>query len=382
MDEIYQEMNNSDSFSLLHVARDIRKISGGVPKVVNQLLKAKLKNINSVALATIGECDKKNISIINESRIFQYWGWSLNQSEEIKKIISNNDIIHIHGVWSSVQFFSAKIASNLKIPFVLSAHGMLEPWLWNNQGYKTYLKKYIYWHFIAKNKLNKANIIHAITDMEFKNLKELFPHNKIVKIPNAIDLSVYESKKNRIDYKKDILFMGRIEPKKGLHILLEAFYKSNFKSDWHLKIAGPVWDKKYMQSIKNFIKKNNLSNQITFLGPVFDQEKLHLLQNSWFMVTPSFSDAVGLVNLEAAANYLPSITTYNTGLADWEEGGGYLIDCNVESLKNKMLIASQWSIKEREDRGIESYNHVKRCYSWEYVTPLWSKLYKDLYNDR
>ena len=61
-----------------------------------------------------------------------------------------------------------------------------------------------------------------------------------------------------------------------------------------------------------------------FLGPVYGAEKWALIQRAWAMIVPSYSEVVGMVNLEAALCSVPSITTYETGLTDWNEGGGDL----------------------------------------------------------
>ena len=93
------------------------------------------------------------------------------------------------------------------------------------------------------------------------------------------------------------------------------------------------------------------------------------------MVTPSHSEVIGLVNLEAADNFLPSITTHQTGLRDWTEGGGLLISPEVIPLSNALIEASFWTSEEQFDRGVASRSLVKTRYSWDAVMPLWESLY-------
>ena len=98
------------------------------------------------------------------------------------------------------------------------------------------------------------------------------------------------------------------------------------------------------------------------------------------MVTPSHSEVVGLVNLEAADSFLPSITTYQTGLSDWTEGGGLLITPDVLQLSNALTEASCWSTEEQFDRGVASRSLVEQRYSWNHVMPLWENLYSQISN--
>ena len=98
------------------------------------------------------------------------------------------------------------------------------------------------------------------------------------------------------------------------------------------------------------------------------------------MVTPSHSEVIGLVNLEAADYFLPSITTHQTGLRDWTEGGGLLISPEVIPLSNALIQASFWTSEEQFDRGVASRSLVEQRYSWKHVMPLWENHYSQISN--
>ena len=92
----------------------------------------------------------------------------------------------------------------------------------------------------------------------------------------------------------------------------------------------------------------------------------------------SHSEVVGLVNLEAADYFLPSITTPQTGLSDWSQGGGILSFPDVLSISRALIEASSWSSEEQFERGVASRSLVHKSYSWDHVTPLWHNLYTQL----
>jgi hypothetical protein len=69
------------------------------------------------------------------------------------------------------------------------------------------------------------------------------------------------------------------------------------------------------------------------------------------MCSPSHSEAVGMVNLEAAAASIPVITTHNTGLYDWEVGGGILVQPQTEELTKALTQVFSWIQRERNERG-------------------------------
>lgn len=98
-------------------------------------------------------------------------------------------------------------------------------------------------------------------------------------------------------------------------------------------------------------------------GPLFGEEKRNLIDTAWVLAAPSHSEVVGLVNLEAAARCLPTITTHQTGLHDWEPGDGLLVEPNVDALGQALEAACSWSEQEQRDRGMASRRLVQQRYS-------------------
>lgn len=291
------------------------------------------------------------------------------------------DLIHLHGVWVYPQYIGAKLAIKYDKPFILSPHGMLEPWLMElkNVGLLKYVKKKFYLKFVALPIFNKATYIHAITPLEKKNLSQYFPKEKIVVIPNAIDVEninhyIKYQPKNRL--KKRILFVGRLHPIKGVEILIKAFLQGQFfKKGWELWIVGPEEVPEYVAMLKQLSK--GFEKFIKFIGPIFDpKKKFELYTTSWITVVPSYSEVVGMVNLESAVCYTPTITTYETGLLDWEEGGNILIHPKVEDLLRALYEVTEWSFEERLKRGERAHNLVGLKYSKETVKKQWLDLYE------
>lgn len=313
------------------------------------------------------------------------WNYSLNFKKKLQDFFKNyeNIVVHIHGIWKYPQYIGAKLATKYKVSFIISPHGMLEPWLMDAKkiGYIKFLKKIIYLKFVALPVFKKAKYIHAITLSEKQNLKKYFPANEIIIIPNAIDI---EKVKKYVDYpnknrlKKQILFLGRIHPIKGVDLLIRAFIKSEaHKDNWKLLIVGYKENLEYMKYLKNLSR--SYEKYIKFLDPIFDERKKYELYNSsWVTVLPSHSEVIGMVNLESAACFTPTITTYKTGLLDWEEGGNILIHPNVDDLVKALKLVISWSLEERIKRGLKVHNFIKLKYSAEATRKKWIDLYSNL----
>ena len=296
-------------------------------------------------------------------------------------------VLHLHGVWMGFQWVAARQGYRQGAPVLLSPHGMLNRWHLRRLGFKE-LRKLIYWRGVAYPAFRTIPLIHAVTPRERDELAAWFPGQKIEVIPNAIDLEAMDSLKAEAGGELSppvdepyLLFLGRLHPVKGIELLVAAFAKAlaGFNGKFRLLIAGPESDPAYLAHLKSLVRLSGEEGRVTFLGPVFDpREKLSLYRHAWAFCTPSQSEVMGLVNLEAAAAETPVVTTHETGLDGWEEGGGVLVHPRVEALSTALKQVFSWSASERRDRGQKLRRLVEQRYSWPAVGPQWLELYSRL----
>lgn len=309
--------------------------------------------------------------------------------QQINRI--NGPILHLHGVWMGFQWLAARAGRQQKIPTLLSPHGMLNRWHLRHIGFKE-LRKLIYWRALAYPAFRHTSLIHAVTPRERDELATWLPGQRIQVIPNAIDLEAMDHlRANAGDESVPpvdepyLLFLGRLHPVKGIDLLIEAFSQSiqGSKRKFRLLIAGPESDPAYAAKLRSLVRLLGVEQQVTFLGPVFEaQEKISLYRHAWAFCAPSQTEVMGLVNLEAASVQLPVVTTHETGLWDWEAGGGVLVHPRVEELSRALEQVFSWSESERQDRGQKLQQLVERRYSWQAVGPQWLKLYAGLTGER
>lgn len=371
--------------NILFITEDHSPANSGVTTVVSQIIDQLLeqdKDINVVVVATNNKTVEQNtnvsIEIINPNSIGKPWKWSPVLMSRVDSIIKSYKInlIHIHGIWMAAQWAGLRAAKKHNLPAIISSHGMLEPWLWNEQGFLKKAKKYAYFQSLFKPQINGTTIFHAITPVEKENILKIFPRNRIEVIPNAIELLQTPVINKEIEVKKQLLFLGRIHPIKGINLIVDAISQINLDPEWKILIAGPVEIPNYLEELKRKVIHYNLAPQVQFLGPIYGQEKYELIQSSWTMLVPSYSEVISMVNLEAASCNVPSITTHETGLEDWENGGGILIKPTVKELSEKIVEVTRWSKNERILRGEASRKLVEEKYSWESVIPTWRDFYK------
>ena len=306
------------------------------------------------------------------SKTFGFWCYSSALKEYLLSNTKNVDLIHVHGIFLYPQYISSIIAQKNNIPYLITTHGMLEPWYLNDKK----LKKAVYLTLVLKDILKKAKILHAITPSEKENLFKLTGHKNIIEIPNFIHFSEIPLLPPYNPIEEYLLYLGRIHQGKGLDILLKSFAKIDDKKI-KLKIVGSEND--YSEELKKMSKDLNIENRIEFTGGVYGNEKYHLFSNAKAFVAPSYSEAIGMVNLEAAACKTPVITSFNTGInPNWNSNGGIMINTNIEELVKALNESVSWSTEERNQRGVTLSNYVENNYSWKKNGRLWNDLYNSL----
>jgi glycosyltransferase involved in cell wall biosynthesis len=125
----------------------------------------------------------------------------------------------------------------------------------------------------------------------------------------------------------EILFLGSVTPRKGLHVLLRAL-RNIEPHRWRLTVAGSLSaDERYAQGIWRQIRSAGLCPNVRMAGVVPDADLRRLMHRSHLLALPSSYEGFGIAYLEAMAFGLPVIGT--TAGAAWETiangVNGYLI---------------------------------------------------------
>ena len=193
--------------------------------------------------------------------------------------------------------------------------------------------------------------------------------------PDKIDVSAYPAEQQTEFADKYFLFLGRLHPVKGVSLLIDAFAQLADES-FRLVIAGPDFDPAYAMRLREQVRSLNLTDRVEFTGEVQGERKANLYRGAWCSVTPSYSEVFALVNLESAASFTPAITTTGTGIQDWHEGGGMLVQPKQEELVAAVREAAMWSAAERVRCGIRARKFVAERYSWDVVCSQWLEAYR------
>ena len=206
------------------------------------------------------------------------------------------DLLHLHGIWMYPSHAGAHWAATTKRPYIVSPHGMLDPWITARGKRKKALAR---WGYERRN-WAAATMLHALTDDEAADIATEAGRTGSLVIPNAAP-AITDGQINR----NGVLYLGRIHPKKNLLPLIEAWRQSAV-SEARLTIAG--WgDPADVSALEAAVARAGAS--VRFVGAVQGDAKQALLQSARWLILPSLSEGLPMVVLEAWAAGTPTLMT-------------------------------------------------------------------------
>ena len=216
------------------------------------------------------------------------------------------DLVHTHGIWTYLSVATVGWSkSNDGItsrPYLVSTHGMLDPWALHNSRWKKIMAAFVF----ERRHLENAACIHAVNNAEAEAIRAFGLRNPICVIPNGIEVRANNAADrvppwaaDMVGSRKVLLYLGRLHPKKGLSILLRGWKEaSKREKGWVLVIAG--WDQGgHRGELEQLVRELKITDSVQFAGPLFGEERETAYQNANAFILPSLSEGQPLVVLEA-----------------------------------------------------------------------------------
>lgn len=301
---------------LLRVINSLNPIVGGPPEGIIQASPILSKyGIETTVICLDNPKSKwlnnKPFKVIALGKGFLKYGFQFGLISKISNIASNYDLIIIHGLWQYHSLSTFLAIRKLKKKYFVVTHGMLDPWFKKKYPLK-HLKKKLYWNFFESRIIKKSEAIFFTSEKEELVSREWFNNLEAKKeiINYGISEPPQEGVKLRKTFlkkfpiladKKIILFLSRIDNKKGIDLLIEAFGEIHeLHPKLFLVIAGPYSERnKLVLKLKNIINKYNINEKVIFTGMLEGDMKWGAYYSSDFYCLPSHSENFGIVVAEA-----------------------------------------------------------------------------------
>jgi glycosyltransferase involved in cell wall biosynthesis len=320
-----------------------------------------------------------------------FWNYALQVARHLRN--DKCDIVHIQ---TFSQFVPIIRAFNPEIKIVLHMHC---EWL-TQLDYE-----------MIESRLKHADLIIGVSDYITEKIRCRFPHfaSRCQTLYNGVDINTFVDEKHQsapnIDDTKQLLFVGRVSPEKGVHVLLEAFKKVlRHHPHAQLKIVGQqgalpieyiiaLSDDSREKDLKRFYRGSYISflksqvsssgeSHVSFTGTVAHDLIAKLYSDADVCVVPSVvNEPLGMPVIEAMAEGVPVVATRGGGIPEIVKDGktGLLVERGDASALSEAILRLL-SDGELRSSIVKAGREQAEVFSWDKIVKRLFQLYKTPYS--
>ena len=240
----------------------------------------------------------------------------------LRKHGGNYDRVIVHGIWQYLSFAAWWRYAGTEIPYYVFPHGMLDPWFKRTFPLK-HLKKWLYWPWADYRVLRDARAVIFTSEEERREARKSFWLYRAretisplgVEAPASQDAAenVFLAKFPELRNTRFLLFLGRLHPKKGCDLLIDAF-SHGANTDLALVLAGPDqigWERDLRR------RAGSVDHRIIFPGMLEGEMKWGAFAAAAAFILPSHQENFGMSVAEALSFGLPVLISSRVNI--WRE---------------------------------------------------------------
>lgn len=373
--------------SWLQVVSHLDQQFGGIAATVPQLSRATESEgrhkcpivgfCNPAELEQLSEDDRSQVVQFPSSRV----GWMLNTGlrQRMKQIVRAAQGVHIHGIWETHCTVASGFARSCKTPYIISAHGMLDDWALTHKR----MKKALYAALVETKNLQRASCLRALTRDEVTDYRRIGLRSPVAVVPSGVlapdgaTRDAFWQAFPQLRGKRIVLFMGRLHPKKGVPLLIQAWRQvaDSRGEDAHLVIAGPDSDN-LLGTLKQMTEDLKLQDSISFTGMLKSELKWSALAAAELFVLPSFSEGFSVAVLEALAMGVPTIVSSPCHFPEVAEANcGWGIEPETRALELALREFFQIRANELARMGERARALIERRFTWPVIGKQMDEVY-------
>jgi glycosyltransferase involved in cell wall biosynthesis len=326
--------------AILHLIDSLDPAAGGPGEFVRAVSRehAAMGHRACVALLTRPDGpapDGLEIVMAGTKAEFGGYGFQRGLAPWLRKEAPRYDAVFVHGLWQYHGAAAWRALGSRDTPYYLFPHGMLDPWCVGNGSLR--LKKRLYWELIEKHVARNARALlftsKAESEASRRSLGAAWREEELVELgvaepPTDIkgQREAFLSRFPELRGRRIVLFLGRLDRKKGCELLARAF-ASMATEDCDLVLAGPCPDAAYRAELEK------VGGRIHFTGMLVGAAKWGAFRCAEVFALPSHQENFGIAVAEALACGVPvllstavniheTVTDNGAGFADTDDMDG------------------------------------------------------------
>jgi glycosyltransferase involved in cell wall biosynthesis len=305
----------------------------------------------------------------------------------LRQRLTDFDLIHIHSLYRFPMTYAGWLARKMNVPYIISPHGSLDPFLYKQSRYNVFLKR-IYERVFDLPNLDHAAAVHFTTQAEAESTNFLDLKARCEIVPLGIDWETYKSLPVKGAFRKRsglggqtplVLFLGRINFTKGLDLLVPAF-ASLLKElpEAHLALVGPD-NEGYGSKVKRWCAEQGIQEKVVFVGHLGADDVREAYVDADVFVLPSYTESFGLTVVEAMACGCPVVLSDQVKI--WREvqhaGAGLVTGIDADEIAEALYFLLTHK-QEAMAMGVRGREVVEKRFTWDRIVDKFTKVYQDL----
>ncbi len=269
--------------------------------------------------------------------------------------VHDYDLVVVDGIWGFHLFAVWWVLRKRSIPYVVFPHGMLDPWFKRTFPLR-HLKKWLAWPWAMYPALRDARAVVFTCEQERVLARQSFwlyrCHEVVVPFgtagiprPSHDYATEFLARHPTLQGRRCFLFLGRVTPKKGPDLLLQAMAALQLQGLWHparhcLVMAGPSTGR-YALTLQRLAHQLGITDSLLWTGMLQGDDKWGAFQAAEAFVLPSHQENFGIAVVEALSASTPVLITHAVNISSEiaADGAGF---AEHDTLLGTIALLRRW----------------------------------------
>lgn len=378
---------------VLHVAPSMDVAAGGPPVVVSSLVRHAAQHGYEASVLTVqssawelGEgwpsAPANTFAVPSQLRAI-----SGTSHRQVRAAVEQADVIHLHTMWSPLVASAARAASSAGIPYVLSPHGMLDPWSVSQKA----LKKRLYWRLVERSVVEGAASLVFTSDAERDLaygvsgrtiLSRVIPLGADAPPTSRADLAAgFFAQHPELAGHPLLVYLGRLHSKKRPEAIIDAMPQLLAAVPDARAVFVGAGDERTTGSLHARVKGLGVAHAVSFLGQLTGLAKWQTIAAATAFVLPSRQENFAIAVAEALRTGVPVLITRSIHI--WQEIKA--ADCGIildeDALSTSIAAALTRLVADPALAASMSMNATalaEKSFTWDRCAQAMHALYDDI----
>ena len=278
-------------------------------------------------------------------KAWAFWSFCPSMLWRFSRLVRESDFVILHSLYSFPVLAGYLLARLHQKPYGIYPHGVLAPF----QRTVSARKKWVYNKIFADRILQNAAVIFYSAEGEREEASVLKLHPASVIVPDGFDPGEFAALPERGAFRRRffegekgplVLFLARVNAKKGLDLLIEAMKKVIVeRPDVRLAIVGPPDPVAFNKEVLRWVKESNVETQTVITGAAYKEARLQAFADADIYALASHAENFGFSVFEAMACGLPVVVSNTLNFASEiaQGGAGFALPRTAEAFSVAIL---------------------------------------------